>query len=36
MSATLRVNDFKNEKLFNFNVPVVKVEAKMYPVTIFH
>lgn len=36
MSATLRVSDFQNEKLFNFQVPILRVEAKMYPVTIFH
>ena len=36
MSATLRVTDFQNEKLFNFHIPILKVEAKMFPVTIFH
>jgi len=25
MSATLRVSDFQNEKLFNFKVPILKV-----------
>jgi ATP-dependent RNA helicase DHX37/DHR1 len=36
MSATLRVSDFQNPQLFNFFVPILKVEAKMFPVTIFH
>lgn len=36
MSATLRVSDFQNSRLFNFPVPILRIEAKMFPVTIFH
>lgn len=36
MSATLRIEDFQNKQLFNFFVPIVKVEARMFPVTIYH
>jgi len=36
MSATMRIDDFNNQKLFNFNVPILKVEARMFPVTIFY
>jgi HrpA-like RNA helicase len=36
MSATMRIDDFNNKKLFNFNVPILKVEARMFPVTIYY
>lgn len=36
MSATMRIDDFKNERLFNFNCPILKVEARMFPVTTFY
>lgn len=36
MSATMRIDDFKNQTLFNFNVPILKVEARMFPVTTFY
>lgn len=35
MSATMRIDDFKNQVLFNFSVPILKVEARMFPVTVF-
>ena len=35
MSATLRVQDFSNEALFSPLPPIVKVEARMFPVTNF-
>lgn len=35
MSATLRVEDFtKNERLFKVSPPVMKIDARQYPVTI--
>lgn len=33
MSATLRVDDFRQERLFNPLPPIIKVEARQYPVT---
>jgi ATP-dependent RNA helicase DHX37/DHR1 len=36
MSATMRIDDFKNITLFNFSVPILKVEARMFPVTTFY
>jgi ATP-dependent RNA helicase DHX37/DHR1 len=35
MSATMRVEDFKNEALFNYYVPIINVESRMFPVTIY-
>lgn len=35
MSATLRIEDFRNEALFSPLPPIVKVEARMFPVTNF-
>lgn len=35
MSATMRIQDFQNEKLFNFKVPIINVEARMFPVTTY-
>lgn len=36
MSATMRVQDFKNEKLFDYLVPIINVEARMFPVTTYY
>lgn len=36
MSATMRVDDFQNETLFNFTLPILNIEARMFPVTIYH
>jgi ATP-dependent RNA helicase DHX37/DHR1 len=36
MSATMRIDDFKNTNLFNYNVPILKVEARMFHVTTFY
>lgn len=33
MSATLRVDDFRQERLFNPLPPIIKVDARQYPVT---
>lgn len=35
MSATMRVEDFNNENLFQKKPPIVRVEARMFPVTVF-
>lgn len=35
MSATMRVQDFHNQQLFDFNVPIINVEARMFPVTTY-
>jgi ATP-dependent RNA helicase DHX37/DHR1 len=35
MSATMRVQDFQNELLFDFKVPIINVEARMFPVTTY-
>jgi len=32
----MRIDDFKNLLLFNFSVPILKVEARMFPVTTFY
>ena len=36
MSATMRAQDFQTEKLFNFTVPIINVEARMFPVTTYY
>ena len=35
MSATMRVQDFQNERLFDYYVPIINVEARMFPVTTY-
>jgi ATP-dependent RNA helicase DHX37/DHR1 len=35
MSATMRVQDFQNRALFDYNVPIINVEARMFPVTVY-
>lgn len=35
MSATMRVQDFQNTKLFGYTVPIINVESRMFPVTIY-
>lgn len=35
MSATMRVQDFQNERLFDYKVPIINVEARMFPVTVY-
>ena len=36
MSATMRVQDFQNTKLFDYTVPIINVEARMFPVTVYY
>ena len=36
MSATMRVQDFQNKSLFDYTVPIVNVEARMFPVTVYY
>jgi len=36
MSATMRVQDFQNNKLFPYPVPIINVESRMFPVTIYY
>jgi HrpA-like RNA helicase len=33
MSATMRVTDFQNPRLFPYPPPIIKVEARQFPVT---
>lgn len=35
MSATMRVQDFQNKQLFDYTVPIINVEARMFPVTTY-
>jgi ATP-dependent RNA helicase DHX37/DHR1 len=35
MSATMRVQDFQNPQLFDYHVPIINVEARMFPVSTF-
>ena len=35
MSATMRVQDFQNKTLFDYLVPIINVEARMFPVTVY-
>ena len=36
MSATMRVQDFQNKSLFDYTVPIVNVEARMFPVSVYY
>jgi ATP-dependent RNA helicase DHX37/DHR1 len=36
MSATMRVQDFQNTKLFDYTVPIINVESRMFPVTVYY
>lgn len=32
----MRVQDFQNTKLFDYTVPIINVEARMFPVTVYY
>ncbi len=36
MSATMRIDDFKNSQLFDYFLPTINVQARMFPVTTFY
>ncbi len=31
----MRVQDFQNPTLFDYTVPIINVEARMFPVTVY-